>query len=240
MAITVKHGKLHRVVPVLKDGYHPQCRDAPGNRIFRFSDADRVMLANPCVAFLCDLCGVSRWTEKEKHEERIGPGRLLLIFAFFHNGNSFMAQIAAFLHVLSVVVWVGGMFFAHQCLRPVAASQLEPPVRLTLWVGVFGRFFPWVWAAVATLLITGLFMIVAVYGGFKHASPYIHVMFGLGLVMMGIFMHVFFSPYRRLKAAVAAGDWPSGGKSLTQIRHLVGLNTLIGISVIAVATIKAL
>lgn len=36
------------------------------------------------------------------------------------------------LHVLSVVIWVGGMFFAYMVLRPVAAAQLEPPVRLTL------------------------------------------------------------------------------------------------------------
>ena len=35
-----------------------------------------------------------------------------------------------FLHVAGVVVWVGGMFFAYVCLRPRAASQLEPPPRL--------------------------------------------------------------------------------------------------------------
>ena len=53
------------------------------------------------------------------------------------------------LHVLGIVIWVGGMFFAHQILRPVAADLLEPPLRLPLWVGVFKRFFPWVWVCVA-------------------------------------------------------------------------------------------
>ena len=28
------------------------------------------------------------------------------------------------LHVLGIVVWVGGMFFAYMALRPVAASVL--------------------------------------------------------------------------------------------------------------------
>ncbi len=149
-----------------------------------------------------------------------------------------MAQAVAFLHVLSVVVWVGGMFFAHQCLRPVAASQLEPPARLTLWVGVFGRFFPWVWGAVGIILATGLFLMFAVYGGFKGSGSYIYIMFGLGLVMTGIFMYVFFVPYRGLKAAVAAEDWPAGGNSLVQIRRLVGTNLLIGIVTIAIAAIK--
>ncbi len=145
-----------------------------------------------------------------------------------------MAQAVAFLHVLSVVIWVGGMFFAHQCLRPIAASQLEPPVRLTLWVGVFGRFFPWVWGAVGTILASGLFLIFAVFGGFEGSALYIHLMFGLGLVMMAIFMHVFFSPYRKLKTAVAEQNWPAGGQQLARIRHLVGINTLIGIATIAI------
>ncbi len=138
------------------------------------------------------------------------------------------------LHLLSVVIWVGGMFFAYMVLRPVAAGQLEPPARLRLWVGVFGRFFPWVWACVALILGTGLWMMFGVYGGFQ-APLYIHVMFGLGIVMMLIFMHVFFAPYGRLKRAVAAEDWPAGGKALGQIRMLVGTNTLIGLANIAIA-----
>ena len=36
---------------------------------------------------------------------------------------------AIFLHVLAVVIWVGGMYFAHQMLRPVAADLLAPPQR---------------------------------------------------------------------------------------------------------------
>ncbi|HEY6898714.1 MAG TPA: hypothetical protein VI279_15765, partial [Rhodocyclaceae bacterium] len=57
-----------------------------------------------------------------------------------------------FLHVASVVVWVGGMFFAYMCLRPAAVELLEPPQRLRLWLGVFDRFFRWVWLAVALIL----------------------------------------------------------------------------------------
>ena len=63
--------------------------------------------------------------------------------------------IALLLHVLAAVVWVGGMFFAYAALRPVAVSQLEPPLRLALWAGVFSKFFPWVFVAIAILLITG-------------------------------------------------------------------------------------
>ena len=144
--------------------------------------------------------------------------------------------LAITLHILSVVLWVGGMFFAHQCLRPVAADQLEPPARLRLWVGVFGRFFPWVWAAVAVMLLSGVWMIFAGFNGFKGLPLYGHVMFGLGLMMMGIFVYVVSAPYRHLKAAVAAQSWSDGAAHLARIRGLVGLNTILGVLTIAIAS----
>ena len=145
-----------------------------------------------------------------------------------------MVGVAVLLHVVAVVLWVGGMFFAYMVLRPVAAAQLEPPQRLTLWVGVFGRFFPWVWASIVAILATGLWMIFGVFGGMGAIALYIHALFGLGILMMLIFLHVFFAPYGRLKRAVAAQDWPAGGKALAQIRMLVGINTLIGLLTIAI------
>lgn len=140
-----------------------------------------------------------------------------------------------FLHVASVVIWVGGMFFAHQCLRPVAVAQLEPPQRLPLWAGVFSRFFPWVWAAVGVILASGLAMILQV--GFKNAPLNWHLMFGTGLVMMLIFLHVWFAPFRRLRRHVAAQEWPAAGAALNQIRRLVGVNILLGLVTIAIATV---
>ncbi|MFT5218789.1 MAG: putative membrane protein [Planctomycetota bacterium] len=143
--------------------------------------------------------------------------------------------IAVMLHVLAVAIWVGGMFFAYMALRPVAAIQLEPPARLSLWVGVFGKFFPWVWVCVIAILGTGFWMI-AILGGFKVIGLYVHVMLILGIVMMLIFMHVYFAAYKRLKLAVAAQDWPTGGGKLAQIRMLIGINTILGLLTIAVGS----
>ncbi len=141
-------------------------------------------------------------------------------------------SLSLFLHVLSVVIWVGGMFFAYMALRPVAASVLEPPQRLTLWAGVFGKFFPWVWASVALILATGLHMLT-VLGG-TGAPLYALAMLVLGILMMLIFAHVFFVPYGRLKRAVAAQDWKAGGVALGQIRMLIGINLSLGLVIIAV------
>jgi len=143
--------------------------------------------------------------------------------------------IALMLHIVSAAVWVGGMFFAYMVLRPVAAALLEPPLRLTLWVRVFAAFFPWVWFAVATLLLSGYGMLFGLFGGMAAAPLYAHVMQGIGLTMMLIFGHVFFVPYRRLTRAVNEQDWHAGGKQLAQIRRLVGVNLVLGLSVIAIA-----
>lgn len=140
--------------------------------------------------------------------------------------------LSLFLHVLSVVVWVGGMFFAYMALRPVAAGVLEPPQRLTLWAGVFDKFFPWVWVSVVLILLTGLHMLM-VFGG-ASAPLYALAMLVLGVAMMLIFGHVFFAPYKKLKRAVAAQDWKAGGAALGQIRMLIGINLSLGLLTIAV------
>lgn len=144
-------------------------------------------------------------------------------------------EAALILHLLSAVVWVGGMFFAYMVLRPVAAGLLDAPQRLALWAQVFAQFFTWVWFAIITLLLTGYGMLFAFFGGMAAAPIYIHIMQGAGLLMMLIFAHVYFAPYRRLRQAVAAQDWPEGGRRLGQIRQLVGINLMLGLLVVTVA-----
>lgn len=144
--------------------------------------------------------------------------------------------IAITLHLLAVIVWVGGMFFAYMALRPVAATLLEPRERFALWSQTFARFFPWVWVAVVLLPATGYWMVLYVFGGFGSLALYIHLMQGLGIAMILIFLHVFFAPYRRLKNAVAAGDFAAAGKSLALIRKLIGLNLLLGLALTVIAS----
>ena len=140
------------------------------------------------------------------------------------------------LHVLSAAIWVGGMYFAYMCLRPVAASQLEPPLRLRLWVGVFTQFFPVVWIAVVLLPATGYAMIFSIWQSMAVTPLYVDIMNGLGTLMLLIYMHVYFAPFRRLKKAVLAEQWPAGGAALAQIRQLIAVNLSLGLLVIAVAS----
>lgn len=140
------------------------------------------------------------------------------------------------LHILAAVIWVGGMFFAYVALRPVAAHVLEPPQRLPLWTQTFARFFPWVWGAVIVLPVTGYWVIFYVFEGFANAGAHVHIMQLTGWIMILVFLHVFFAPFRRLKRAVAAADWAAAGKQLGQIRLLIAVNLTLGLLTVAVAT----
>lgn len=140
-----------------------------------------------------------------------------------------------FIHLTSVVVWVGGMFFAYVCLRPTAAELFEPPQRLRLWRGVFARFFVWVWWAVLLIAASGLIMIGQ--HGFGAAPLGWHLMMAGGLLMIGIYIYVATIPYAALVQAVEAEDWKSGGAALNRIRQLVGTNLLLGLLTLGFATL---
>ena len=142
-------------------------------------------------------------------------------------------KYALLLHLISVVVWVGGMIFAYQFLRPAAVAVLEPPQRLTLWVQTFNRFFPWVWAAILLLPITGYWMIAQI-GGFAAVGIYVHIMQVVGIIMIVIFLHVYFGPYKRLSRLVEEQNYAEAGNQLQQIRFLVGTNVLLGLVVLIV------
>jgi uncharacterized membrane protein len=130
------------------------------------------------------------------------------------------------LHALAATLWVGGMFFAYMILRP-SAGPLDPPVRLPLWHRVFSRFFPWVWASVATLLVTGYAMYLGATGT-PVRGLHVHVMQATGNLMMLLFAHLYFAPWKRMRQAVAANDLPAAGRHLNQIRLIVGINLVLG------------
>lgn len=140
------------------------------------------------------------------------------------------------IHLLAVLVWVGGMYFAYIVLRPAAADVLQPPQRLGLWDNVFRRFFNWVWVAVLLILVTGFYMIY-LYGGMAHVPGYVHTMLLLGLLMSVIYAYVFFACYVPFTLHVAKQRWPEAAKVLGTIRKLVALNLILGVITIAVAVV---
>jgi uncharacterized membrane protein len=145
------------------------------------------------------------------------------------------------IHLLSVIVWVGGMVFAHFFLRPALAG-LEAPQRIRLMHEVLGRFFNAVLVASGLILVSGVWMIgrvakQTVQSGLKFTMPVEWmVMAALGVVMVLIFGHIRFALYKRLTRAVNAAAWPAGAAALASIRVGVMVNLALG-GVIVVVTL---
>lgn len=144
-----------------------------------------------------------------------------------------MRNLLVFLHLAAAIFWMGGMAFAVLALRPAAHAQLEPPVRLPLMVQVLRRFFAVVAASIAVLLLTGVPLLLQLPA--HAAPPGFHAMAGLGVVMMLVFGHIFFAPWRRLQRAVTAQDWPAGGRAMQQIVLAVKIN--LGLGWLAIAAV---
>lgn len=147
-----------------------------------------------------------------------------------------MMSFMKLIHLLAIVVWVGGMFFAYVVLRPAAVDVLQPPERLRLWDRVFSRFFNWVWLAVFLVLASGFYMIY-LFGGFARLPLYINLMLLTGIVMVIIYVYVFFKCYAQFTRLVVKQEWQAAGAMLGTIRKLVGLNLTIGLLTVLIATI---
>jgi uncharacterized membrane protein len=139
-------------------------------------------------------------------------------------------DLALFFHLAGAIIWMGGMAFMVLALRPSLAN-VEPPARMNLVAAVLRRFFTVVAISIVVLAATGAWM----FANAQAIPRGWHVMAAVGLVMMLLFGHIFFSPYRRLRRAVARADWPAAGAAANQVTMLAKIN--LGLGWIAIAAV---
>ena len=133
------------------------------------------------------------------------------------------------------MAWVGGMFFAHFCLRPAAVQTLAPPQRLPLMLAALGRFLRAMAVAVPLVLLSGLTLLATV--GMAHAPWGWHAMLASGCLMAGIYAVIHLRLLPRLRAHCDAGNWPAAAQVLNSIRRLVVCNLGLGVLTVAAAVL---
>ena len=78
--------------------------------------------------------------------------------------------------------------------------------------------------------LAGFYMAIIRYG--VGIWPlWLYTMMGVGIVMMLLFAHVYFVPFRRLGTGLAESDAESVRWAITQIRTIVGVNLCLGVIV---------
>jgi uncharacterized membrane protein len=145
--------------------------------------------------------------------------------------NPIVGGVLLAIHLLSVVTWVGGMFFALTVLRP-SMGVIDAAQRVALHAQVFRRFFLVLWHVMPLTLLSGFAMVVVVYGGFAGLNWSIQAMMGLGILMALVFLAAFFSPWKRMRRAISTA---AAAAAADRIRKLVLLNLVLGLVVVAIA-----
>jgi uncharacterized membrane protein len=131
------------------------------------------------------------------------------------------------IHFFAALVWVGGMFFTHFVLRP-SADFLPIKDRIKLWSRILQRFMAMVWLIVFALPMSGYWLIFAYYGGLEGLGLHIHIMQGVGWLMILLFLYLYFVPYKQMKIRVKEELFPEAGMFMLKIRRIVGINLLLG------------
>jgi uncharacterized membrane protein len=145
-----------------------------------------------------------------------------------------MYDIAKLLHLISAIVWLGGMTFMLFALRPSLLAVMEPQPRARLMAEVWQRFFAMVGIAVVVLFATGTHLYTTAFKAAKAAGGTGSVPLGwnlmlvIGMVMFLIFGHIYFAGFRKFKRAVAAAEWPVAAKVAAQIHAMVVANFVLG------------
>lgn len=142
--------------------------------------------------------------------------------------NSFSSGII-FLHVISAVIWVGGMIAIRFAIHYSMQDIEEPKIKLGRTLENLRRFFNMVIPAIIILLVTAIIMIIAL--GFKGTSLYSIVIAKeiIWTIMTIIFITIYIKRNKAQKA-FNEGKLPLAKEILTPIaQYFIPINIILGL-----------
>ena len=151
---------------------------------------------------------------------------------FITNMFGHYSTIIVFLHIISAVIWVGGMIAIRVAVHPSLQSLEEPKLKLGKTLQIVGNLFKLVIPFIVILIITATLMAVGL--GFKDTDLYwlIHVKEAIWTIMTINFIYMF---RQRSKAQKLfdSGDLSSAKKCVSKLPNLLlPINIILGIGAI--------
>ena len=139
------------------------------------------------------------------------------------------SSIIVFLHVISAVIWVGGMIAIRFAVHYSIQNIEEPKIKLARTLELLKRFFSMVIPAILTLLITAIIMIIAL--GFKGTELYSVVIVKevIWTIMTLIYITIYIKRNKAQKA-FDSGDFASAKNNLLPIAtYFIPINIILGL-----------
>ena len=134
--------------------------------------------------------------------------------------------IAASIHILSAMIWIGGLLFFYGVLNRAVEEVLEPTERLPLMHRIVQRFFPLFGWSMAATLASGFWLVQIAYNG--GIGWMVELMIGLGAASVLLLGYLYYGPYRRMEKALDRYDLLLASSCLGNIRALTAANLLLG------------
>lgn len=147
---------------------------------------------------------------------------------FFSNYST----ILVFLHVISAVIWVGGMIAIRVAVHPALQSIEEPKVKLGKILQIVGRLFNLVIPFILILLATGIiFELAGIKSPLTHSKEAIWTIMTLNF----IFMYIKRAKAQKLFNSGKLEEAKKCVKILPTV--LLPINILLGIAAIMIGVI---
>jgi uncharacterized membrane protein len=139
------------------------------------------------------------------------------------------AGVIVFLHVISAVIWVGGMIAIRFAVHYSMSKIEEPQIRLSRVLELLKRFFNIVIPSIVILLVTAV--IISVGFGFKgtHLAPIVHIKEAIWSVMSVIFIIIYIKRNKAEKL-FNNGDFKGAKEALMPLSvWMIPLNITLGV-----------
>ncbi|GAB3589072.1 hypothetical protein [Acetobacter peroxydans] len=114
--------------------------------------------------------------------------------------HSLLWSLVLAVHIISIALWIGGIFYAVAILRP-SLGLLDATQRTSIMLQTMSRFFKGLTHAIPTALISGWLLILH-EGGFANAPWTVNAMQAFGIIMAGLFARLYFGPFQKVRRAI--------------------------------------
>ena len=144
--------------------------------------------------------------------------------------------VALPLHILAIVVWLGGLFCMSVMVSP-AGRDLDATAIAFHWQRVLARFFTWAWIALLLIVATGIALVQYRFGGFSHMPALHRANTAIGVPAIALFVYVFLIPWQRYRRSIVKSEWSLAGRILGHVRIVLAAILVLGIaaSVVSIA-----
>ena len=137
-------------------------------------------------------------------------------------------SLIIFLHVLSAIIWVGGMITMRFVIHYSMNNIIEPKIKIERTLDNLKRFFNLMIIFIFILLITAIIMILGL--SFKGTPLYHFVLIkeGIWMIMTGVFIFIYIKRNKAQKA-YNLGDMLNAKSHLESISKHMPINIVLGL-----------